>query len=248
MQRILGHIDGLKAQGKKAFAVLVDPDKLPLAAVPAFCDRMNAAGIDFIFVGGSLLMDMGFHQVLAALRQHAEAPVVLFPGNLMQLSEEADAVLFLSMISGRNPDLLIGNHVLSAPFLKRSGMEVIPTGYITVDTGRPTSVNYMSNTQPIPYDKPDIAAATAMAGELLGMRLIYLEGGSGAQRHISPEMIAAVKQSVALPVIVGGGIRTLREAELVLKAGADIIVVGNALEDPSRAPLMHDIPQLIANL
>lgn len=246
MKGILAHICSRKASGKKAFAVLVDPDKLALEKVPAFCERMNLAGIDLIFVGGSILMDGNFHKVISALKLHAEAPVVLFPGNLMQLSDSADALLFLSMISGRNPDLLIGNHVLAAPFLKRSHLEVIPTGYMLVDTGKPTSVNYMSNTLPIPYDKPDIAAATAMAGELLGLQLIYLEGGSGAERHISTDMISAVAQAVKLPVIVGGGIRNLRQAEAVLKAGADIIVVGNALEDPDRAPLMQDIPQLIA--
>jgi putative glycerol-1-phosphate prenyltransferase len=209
---------------------------------------MNAAGIDFILVGGSLLMGGSIHDLIAALKQHAQAPVILFPGNLLQLSDDADAVLFLSLISGRNPDLLVGNHVLAAPFLKRSGVEVIPTGYMLVDTGKATTVHYMSNTRPIPYDKPEVAAATAMAGELLGLKLIYLEGGSGGDRHVSAEMIAAVAAAVEIPVVVGGGIRSLAHAEAVLRAGADMIVVGNALEGSEPSPLLQEIPHLIASL
>jgi phosphoglycerol geranylgeranyltransferase len=248
MNGILAHIRSLRQRGKKAFAVLVDPDKLSLQDVPAFCQRMNSAGIDLIFVGGSLLMGSDIHALIGALKVQAQAPVILFPGNLMQLSNEADAILFLSLISGRNADLLIGNHVLAAPFLKNSDVEVIPTGYMLIDTGKTTTVHYMSNTQPIPFDKPDIAAATAMAGQLLGLQLIYLEGGSGGECHVSAKMISAVAAAVDVPVIVGGGIRDISHAEEVLRAGADVVVVGNALEDPARNNLLFDIPKLIASL
>jgi heptaprenylglyceryl phosphate synthase len=222
MTAILHQLKALKAAGKKGFAVLVDPDKLSIGDIPNFAHRVNAAGIQFVLVGGSLLMNENIRQVVPALKQH------------------------LSLISGRNPDLLIGNHVIAAPLLRQSRMEVLPTGYMLIDSGRATSVNYMSNTMPIPYDKPEIAACTAMAGELLGLQLIYMDGGSGAEKTISTEMISAVAGAVGIPLIVGGGIKNKRQAEAVLKAGADIIVVGNAFEADADSPLMSDIPELIA--
>jgi phosphoglycerol geranylgeranyltransferase len=246
MGTVLQQIQGMKAAGKKGFAVLLDPDKVALHQVPALTDKINAAGIDFVLVGGSLLLSEHMHQLVPALKRALRCPVVIFPGNVLQIVPGADAILFLSLISGRNPDLLIGNHVIAAPLLKKSGMEVLPTGYMLVDSGRPTSVNYMSNTLPIPYDKPEIAACTAMAGELLGLGLIYMDGGSGAERPISTEMISAVAGAVDIPLVVGGGIRTKRQAEAALKAGADLIVVGTAIEADAHNPLMTDIPELIA--
>ncbi len=246
MNAILHQLQALKAAGKKGFAVLVDPDKLTVAGVPAFAAKIHAAGIQFVLVGGSLLMNENIRQMVPALKQHLDVPVILFPGNILQITPGADAILFLSLISGRNPDLLIGNHVIAAPLLKQSRMEVLPTGYMLIDSGRPTSVNYMSHTMPIPYDKPEIAACTAMAGELLGLRLIYMDGGSGAEKSISTEMISAVAGAVNIPLIVGGGIRSKKQAEAALKAGADIIVVGNAFEADADSPLMFDIPEVIA--
>jgi phosphoglycerol geranylgeranyltransferase len=246
MTAILHQLKALKAAGKKGFAVLVDPDKLSIGDIPNFAHRVNAAGIQFVLVGGSLLMNENIRQVVPALKQHLDIPVILFPGNILQITPGADAILFLSLISGRNPDLLIGNHVIAAPLLRQSRMEVLPTGYMLIDSGRATSVNYMSNTMPIPYDKPEIAACTAMAGELLGLQLIYMDGGSGAEKTISTEMISAVAGAVGIPLIVGGGIKNKRQAEAVLKAGADIIVVGNAFEADADSPLMSDIPELIA--
>lgn len=246
MSAILHQLQALKAEGKKGFAVLVDPDKLQLPQVDALAAKINAAGIDFVFVGGSLLMNENIREIVPALKQALEMPVILFPGNILQISPGADAILFLSLISGRNPDLLIGNHVIAAPLLKQSRMEVLPTGYMLVDSGRATSAHYMSNTMPIPYDKPEIAACTAMAGELLGLQLLYMDGGSGAEKTISTEMISAVAGAVNIPLIVGGGIRSMKQAEAVLKAGADIIVVGNAFETDADNPLMFDIPELIA--
>ena len=246
MSAILNHIRSLKAQGKKGFAILIDPDKVPLEACQDLADRINKAGIDFVLIGGSLLVNDNIRQVIPTLKRLVKVPVIVFPGNLLQLSAEADAVLFLSLISGRNAEMLIGNHVIAAPLLKQSGVEVLPTGYMLVDTGRTTAVHYMSNTQPIPYDKADIAACTAMAGELLGLRLIYMDGGSGAEKTISTEMVSAVAGSVDIPLIVGGGIRSRKQAEDLLKAGADIIVVGNALEKDEKGSLIFELPELIA--
>jgi putative glycerol-1-phosphate prenyltransferase len=160
-------------------------------------------------------------------------PVIIFPGNAMQINQHADALLFLSLISGRNPEMLIGRHVLAAPLLKKSLLEVIPTGYMLIDSGAPTSVSYMSGTVPIPHDKNDIASCTAMAGEMLGLKLIYLDAGSGARYPVSPSMIAAVKKSVKIPLITGGGIRTPEKAYELCGAGSDMIVIGNVLEKDS---------------
>lgn len=245
--RIIDHFRQLKAAGKKAFAVLIDPDKVSVEQCAGLGRRVSQSGIDFLFVGGSLLMSENLHQILPILKQHCKVPIVLFPGNAYQISPEADGILLLSLISGRNPEMLIGQHVIAAPALKQSGLEILPTGYMLIESGRPTSVNYMSNTIPIPRDKADIAMCTAMAGELLGLQVIYMDGGSGAQHTISTEMISAVAGAVDIPLIVGGGIRTSQQAEAVLKAGADIIVIGNALEEDRQSPLLADIPELIAN-
>ena len=243
---LLEKLQQLKAEGKKAFAMLIDPDKVRPEACPALARRIDQAGIDFIFVGGSLLMNDQLHQVIPTLKQHTDTPIILFPGSIYQVNPHADGILFLSVISGRNPEMLIGNHVVAAPLIKQSGLEVLPTGYLLVDTGRTTSVHYMSNTQPIPFEKSDIAVCTAMAGELLGLQLMYMDGGSGAAQPISTEMISAVAGAIEVPLIVGGGIRTTAQAHAALKAGADLIVIGNALEGDTNSPLISDIPELIA--
>ncbi len=243
---ILSQIQALKSQGKKGIAILIDPDKVPVDDFESLAVRLNGTGIDFVFVGGSLLMNDQMPQLVTTLKRHVQAPIVLFPGNAYQICPEADGILFLSLISGRNPEMLIGQHVIAAPRLKQSNLEVLPTGYILVDSGRSTSVNYMSNTLPIPRDKSDIAVCTAMAGELLGLRTMYMDAGSGAQTTIPTEMISAVAGSIDVPLIVGGGIRSTQQAEAVLKAGADLIVIGNAFEKDRNSPLIEDIPELIA--
>lgn len=176
---------------------------------------------------------------IARLKAKSKIPVVIFPGSIQQVDPSADALLFLSLISGRNPDLLIGNQVLAAPFVKRSGIEAISTGYMLIDGGAPTTVSYISNTIPIPADKNEIAVCTALAGELLGMHLIYMDAGSGAKKAIPASMIKAVSSNTGLPVIVGGGIRTPEQAYESAGAGATIIVVGNAIEKD--AALIGDI-------
>ncbi len=227
---LLEHILDARRAGRKQLAVLIDPDKTVGQALGRLVDGAVAAGVDFFFVGGSLLVKDGLEACLRAVRERCGIPLVLFPGSPMQLSPLADGLLFLSLISGRNPELLIGQHVVAAPYVKKAGLEVLPTGYLLIDGGRPTTVSYMSQTAPIPADKPDIAATTALAGELLGLKLVYMDAGSGAQQAISPEMINMVRETISLPLIIGGGIRTPEQARTAVQAGADLLVVGNVLE------------------
>lgn len=219
-----------KAKGLKSFAVLIDPDKVTPAGIADLAAKCTAAKVDYIFLGGSLVITDHLDECVQRLKSLCDIPVVLFPGSPSQVSRYADALLYLSVISGRNPELLIGQHVLSAPTVKKSGLEVISTGYILIDGGAPTTVSYISNTTPIPADKDDIAMCTAIAGEMLGMKVVFMDAGSGARKPISESMIARVASQVSAPIIVGGGIRDAEQAYLNCKAGADIIVVGNAIE------------------
>ena len=218
-------------QRKKSVAVLIDPDK---AEDPSrLISLINLATencVDFFFVGGSIVTTGNLSEVVRTIKENVNIPVVLFPGSTLQIDPSADAILFLSLISGRNPDLLIGQHVQAAPILKNSRMEVLPTGYILINSGKTTSVAYISNTTPIPEDKFSLAACTAMAGEMLGLRLVYLDAGSGAEREISQKMINTVRKSINSPLIVGGGINNSQKALAAFEAGADLIVIGNALE------------------
>lgn len=228
---ILEGIIARRKMGRKSIAVLIDPDK---ADDPARLRNLltiaNENCIDIIMVGGSLVDPLMMPEIIRTIRSEVSIPIVLFPGSPLQITPGADGILFLSLISGRNPDLLIGDHVQTAPLLRNMAMEVLPTGYMLINSGKLTSAAYMSNTLPIPEDKYAIAAATAMAGELLGLKLLYLEAGSGAERPVSPRMISAVRRSVDLPLIVGGGITTPDIAQAALEAGADMLVIGNALE------------------
>lgn len=221
-------------QNKKCLALLIDPDNIDQKHLSELAKWVRRCSIDYIFVGGSLLKEDNLDYCLDFLKENFSIPSVLFPGDIFQINPKADGILLLSLISGRNAELLIGRHVTAAPHIKRSKLEVIPTGYILVDGGRPTTVSYISQTMPIPRDKPDIASCTASAGELLGLRVIYLDSGSGAQESVSVEMIRQVKKETNIPLIVGGGIRTGQQAHMMCEAGADILVVGNAVEkDPS---------------
>ncbi|MEK6782932.1 MAG: geranylgeranylglyceryl/heptaprenylglyceryl phosphate synthase [Bacteroidota bacterium] len=217
--------------GKKSIAVLIDPDKVDdPTQLNQLINLASENCIDFFFVGGSLITTTNLSEVVNQIKEKVNIPVVLFPGNSMQLDPGADAILFLSLISGRNPDLLIGQHVVAAPFLKNHNIEVMPTGYMLINSGKITSVAYISNTTPIPDDKYSLAACTALAGEMLGLQLVYLDAGSGAEKEISTKMISAVRKAVNTPLIIGGGINTSVKALAALEAGADIIVIGNALE------------------
>lgn len=219
-----------KNHGKKSFAVLIDPDKVHEGQLDRLIAECMEARVDFIFMGGSLVINDNLDALILQIKQICQIPVVLFPGNPSQLSRHANALLYLSLISGRNPELLIGQHVISAPAVRQSQLEILPTGYMVIDGGAPTTVSYISNATPIPADKDDIAMCTAMAGEMLGKRVIYMDAGSGAKRPISESMIQRVASNIRIPLIVGGGIREPEKAYLNCKAGADVIVVGNAIE------------------
>ncbi len=219
------------AQGKKSIAVLIDPDKLEEPA--RLLHLINLASencVDYFFVGGSLITTANLSHVVRTIKESVNIPVILFPGNSMQIDPAADGILFLSLISGRNPELLIGQHVIAAPVLRNTNLEVIPTGYMLVNSGKTTSVAYISNTIPIPEDKYSLASCTALAGEMLGLQAIYMDAGSGAEREISARMIAEVRKTIRVPLIIGGGINTPEKALRALEAGADMIVIGNALE------------------
>ena len=216
--------------GKKSFAVLVDPDKTGAKEAGELLEKCISASVDFILVGGSLVVSTHVEELVISIKEKTSIPVILFPGSPSQVTPAADALLYLSLISGRNPELLIGQHVVSAPMVKKSGLEIISTGYMVVDGGLPTTVSYISNANPLPANKNEIAVCTALAGEMLGMKLIYLDAGSGAQKPISAEMIQAVAEQISIPLIVGGGITTPEKAAENCRAGADLIVVGNAIE------------------
>ncbi|MBS1599414.1 MAG: geranylgeranylglyceryl/heptaprenylglyceryl phosphate synthase [Bacteroidetes bacterium] len=219
-----------KKNGQKSFAVLIDPDKVDAKKIDALTAMALQAKVDYLLVGGSLVISNHLDEVVTQIKKNCDIPIILFPGTPSQVSRYADGLLYLSLISGRNPELLIGQHVISAPFVKKSGLEIISTGYMLIDGGAPTTVSYISNAIPIPSDKNEIAICTAMAGEMLGMKLIYMDAGSGAKRAVSEEMIAAVSANIEVPLVVGGGIRNPEKAYLNCKAGADLIVVGNAIE------------------
>ena len=230
-----------KAAQQKSFAVLVDPDKVDDSRMEILVRIAKDARIDYFFVGGSLVVSNYLDECVQFIRKHSDIPVVLFPGSPSQISKYADALLYLSLISGRNPELLIGQHVVSAPIVRQSGLEIMPTGYMVIDGGAPTTVSYISNANPLPADKNEIAMCTAMAGEMLGMKLIYMDAGSGARKPISESMIEKVSSCIQVPLIVGGGIVTPEKAYLNCKAGADVIVVGNAIEkDPALIREMSD--------
>jgi putative glycerol-1-phosphate prenyltransferase len=236
-----------KRQGKKSFAVLIDPDKVDKPALDELTGLAVAAKVDYLLVGGSLVISNHLDECVQHIKQKCPIPVILFPGSPSQISKYADALLYLSLISGRNPELLIGQHVVSAPFVKQSGLEIMPTGYIVIDGGAPTTVSYISNAAPVPADKNEIAMCTAMAGEMLGMKLIYMDAGSGAKRAISETMIGAVAKNISTPLIIGGGITDPEKAYLNCKAGADVIVVGNAIEkDASLIKEMSDAVHSVA--
>ena len=234
-----------KKTNKKSFALLIDPDKQDEKQLLSIIKKAENAKTDYFFVGGSLLTHDSLDLCLSTLKKHTTIPVILFPGNAMQVNNKANGILFLSLISGRNADMLIGKQVITAPILKKSSLEVLPTGYMLIDSGKPTTVSYMSNTTPIPSDKNTVAAATAMAGEMLGLKLIFMDGGSGAKEPISEEMIKIVKKSINIPLIIGGGISSGKKAIANCKAGADIIVVGNAIEENKN--LINEIAEAIHN-
>jgi phosphoglycerol geranylgeranyltransferase len=227
IKRILMIVE--KFPGKKSIALLLDPDKAKGDSLQNILKIAEEYNTDYILAGGSLTFN-NIDNLINNIREICSIPVILFPGNLLQLTHKADSVLLLSLISGRNPDLLIGNHVIAAPFLKDIKDKLISVGYILISCGNKTTVEYISQTEAIPSDKPEIAVATALAGEMLGLKMIYLEAGSGATIHVPFNIINAVRQNISIPLAVGGGIKNKNEIEEIYNAGADLIILGNACE------------------
>jgi len=236
---LLSHIKKAKKENKQLLAILLDPDKLPISQVSKKIDKINKYKIDFILVGGSLLFTNILDAVILEIKKHTTIPVILFPGNAMQISSNADGILFLSLLSGRNPEFLIGNQVVAAPLLKQTDLEIIATSYLLIESGRETTASYISNTKPIPRHKPEIAMATALAGEMMGHQLIYLDGGSGAQKVVPSDMIQLIAKNSKNPIIIGGGIQNSEQLQSVYKAGATLVVIGTAFENN---------PELLLNL
>lgn len=221
-----------KKRGIKSLAILIDPDKIDeFGEVVNLVNLCVTHKVDYVFVGGSLMVNDNFKTVISTVKSISSIPTIIFPGNSMQIDPSADAILFLSLISGRNPEMLIGQHVHSASIIKRSKLEVIPTGYMLINSGKQTSASYMSNTTPIPSNKPVIASSTALAGEMLGLQLIYLDGGSGADEPIPASVIKEVEKNIDVPLIVGGGLNNIDRVSRALNSGADLIVVGTAIEN-----------------
>ena len=245
-QKLYNKIEQSKANDKKALAILIDPDKLSEQGLEQTIDLAIESKVDYFFVGGSLVVTDTLDTTVIAIKKKCQIPVILFPGSPDQITNKADALLYLSLISGRNAELLIGHHVVSAPYIRQSGLEIMSVGYMLIDGGSPTTVSYISNTNPIPSNKNDIAICTAMAGEMLGLKLIYMDAGSGAQRPIPTTMIEEVAKHINAPLIIGGGITTTQKAIENCKAGADIIVIGNAVEkNPS---LIKEMAEAIHSL
>jgi phosphoglycerol geranylgeranyltransferase len=237
-------LDILKTRGA-GYLVLIDPDKQSVDQLAAFAKTCEEQDADGLLVGGSLLLNDHFDKAVEAIRKAVRIPVILFPGSGRQLSRHADAVLFMSLISGRNANYLIGEHVVSAPLVRALGIEPISMGYMLVESGDTTAAEFMSNTRPLPRNKPDIAAAHALAAEYLGMRLVYLEAGSGAEQSVPEVMIGAVRKTVSIPILVGGGIRKPMEAGVKVEAGASFVVTGNVHEKSDGARLIREFADAV---
>lgn len=228
---ILNNIYERKDKKLKSLALLIDPDKFDDVIFEKLNQKNAFQKADYIFVGGSLIQGVNLGETIAQIKTVCEKPIIIFPGSNMHIDSNADGILLLSLISGRNSDFLIGQHIVAAPILKKSKLEILATGYMLIEGGKPTTASYMSNTTPIPHDKPEVAACTAMAGEMLGLKLIYADTGSGANKSVSNKMIYMLKKTVNLPIIIGGGVRTAHQAQEIWEAGADVLVVGNAIEE-----------------
>ncbi len=228
---ILNFIQTASQKGEKLLAVLLDPDKTSLEEISAIAERIKKLKTNFIFVGGSFVKNGITKNFVKKLKKYTKLPVILFPGDYSQITNYADGILFLSLLSGRNPEYLIEQQIKAVPFLKNTSLEIIPTGYILIDGGTKSSVLKISNTKPIPQTNIELAVNTAVAGEYKGKQLIYLEAGSGAKNPVNSKLIAKVKQQISIPLIVGGGIKTKKQIQTAFKKGADIVVVGNAFEN-----------------
>ena len=229
-KQILANIQNASKKGEKSVAILLDPDKSTIEEIPSISKRIEKLNANFIFVGGSFVENGVTDLFVKTLKQHTKLPIVLFPGDYSQVTNKADALLFLSLLSGRNPEYLIEQQIKSVPYLKNSDLEIIPTGYILIDGGTNSSVLKVSNTSPISQENIDLVVATAVAGMYKGKQIVYLEAGSGAKYPVNPNLIAEVKRNINIPLIVGGGIKSNHQLNLAFKNGADLVVIGTAFE------------------
>jgi putative glycerol-1-phosphate prenyltransferase len=241
MQRMYEGLLQTRQEKGAGFIVLIDPDKLSAQALPRFAAICVEADVDAIFVGGSLMLAPELSGYVERLKAATPLPVISFPGALNQLCPHFDAVLYLSVISGRNPEYLFGQHVHAAPLIRRLGLEAIPTGYMLVESGHLTTAQYMSHSMPLPRNKPEVAAATGLAAEMMGMRLLFTDAGSGADQPVPEEMIAAIAETCTIPLVVGGGLRRPEEVARKVQAGAAFVVVGNAIEKRPEASYITDL-------
>jgi len=237
-------LDVIEKKGA-AYLILIDPDKISGERLNSFVSICEKAGVDGFLIGGSLLMSGNLEEAIDIIKKISSLPAIIFPGAVHQLYKNADAVLYISLISGRNADHIIGKHIIAAPIIKRMELEPISTGYMLIESGAKTTAEYISGSLPIPRNKPEIAVATALAGQFLGMKFIYLEGGSGAQQSVPKEMVFAVSNAVDVPIIVGGGIRTPQEAREKVKSGAKVVVTGNFFEDDKNWELLKEFADAI---
>lgn len=231
MTKVYEHILNSIEEKKKLLAVLIDPDKVKISTLTNFIKKVNDSIATYIFVGGSTVKEEDCNSVVSIVKKHTQLPIVLFPGDVTQITNKADALLFLSLISGRNPDYLIEKHVQAISKLKQTDLEVIPTGYILIENGKETSVQKVTKTLPLPRKNVQEIVDTAIAGEFLGLKLIYLEAGSGASEPVTSEIISAVKRILRIPLIVGGGIKTKKQLQSAYNSGADLVVIGTAFEE-----------------
>ncbi len=231
MKTIYQDILTAKSEGKKLLAILLDPDKINRNKWSVLIAKIKNSGATHIFVGGSIVAENLTEKLVENLKREIHLPIILFPGDFTQLTTKADAVLFLSLLSGRNPEYLIGQHIKAAPLLKKTMLEVIPTSYLLIESGKQTTVARVSQTQPIDRNNINLIVNTAQAGELLGHKLTYLEAGSGAEIPVSGEIIKTVSQALSIPLIVGGGIRSKKQMETAYNSGADLVVIGTAFEE-----------------
>jgi putative glycerol-1-phosphate prenyltransferase len=247
-ERVFDQLLSVSSQRGSAFLILLDPDAIRPDAVADLAALCTEGGADAFLVGGSLTFSGDLDEIVLSIKRSSTLPVILFPGNATQISENADAILFLSLLSSRNADFLIGEHVKAAPLVHRLSLEVVPTAYLLVESGTLTSVQFMTQSLPLPRDKVDLAVAHALAGKYLGMRLIYLEAGSGASMAVPTEMIEAVSSATSLPVAVGGGVRSPDQARDIAKSGARFVVVGNALEKNGGLAFVEELSSAIHHL
>lgn len=229
--KIYNHIKSIIDEKGAAFFILLDPDKVNLNKLEEFINISAESGVDGLLIGGSLMMSGNFEELVKKVKSLSSFPIIIFPGSITQVSSYADAILFISVISGRNPEHLIGKQVLAAPLIKKAGIEALGTGYILIDSGSTTTAVYMSGSFPVPRNKPDIAASTALAAEYLGMKFVYLEAGSGAQLSVPNEIVKSVSKVCSIPIIVGGGLRDPKDVADKVNCGASIIIAGNFFED-----------------